>query len=1242
MKVGLNIISIGYSGVRTMINCSKILLLLVCCLVLKESSAQIKTEGTPLHLRTSPVSYHTSFDQKEFLDDDIIEQSGKKSLKEREIDFPEGKFGKGIRMNYVRPPLDQSNMSGIDLDLVVAVIFNSRAGNKMGFNEPFIWGSGRVNAMLGAVSFWAKGELPFDSTVLFKQTTISFGREERDMIGIEVDKDHKLSAYVRDARYVRHVLKSDAVWDSSKWNFIVLNWDWANGLEFWLNGQKIASSWKTDGWFAVAPSGLFALTAPKIIYDELYLMDRPLSMSEIKKLMSSNVPPQEESPVYAREKNDLDELEHSARLRQYSGADKSKSLPEVSPGKVVSFKEIWPNSVSDGHVPGWYMIDGRNEMAWPHPIAFFTIIPGDGAFHAEKADIKIPADSRVNYVGLTGNLTNVKVQEWNQDSKVADDVFSVPAGNQFFYGTTIPTTVHRNTMFRIPFTEKYGTPPGFEGKAHLPLSGEKRIQNVAFYHFSVDPGQGYKEKGDRLTLDPHASLHLDDRTLFAINAVTSRDERKIVMALPNTSEEKEKIIDIGAFSRLNIMSQPYNHETGISGVTLSLPIKTVNPEETLFITVRDPAVPSRLWNQFAVKLKGFDKDFKRLILTINFQDIVLTGGDRFWIDLGTAGKTEIKTGNNKNPAQLFIIPVAVYRAVEDYAAKELIPAIAQYSKSYQNIPWQFTGKMVSIEKPYCYGGFFDMILPALAVHRVKPDDFVTNYLIRRVDGPYSETRGSSPKAGLNLGNRDTALVTLTDPLGAPDWAVYMRDYNKKRWAMADWWSKRQNSDGRVGGGWTDDALFGLAGLEDLALDDNQKLLNLTNALHTKFELTDIYRDGYCNISPEDRLHSSQFVSERYNTIVNNMGEAYSIEREMKVAWHLNKPDQTPLNYGGGMPFKSAANALNWYWGKEARDNAYVSKPLKEVTDDLRHSTTIFNKYYFYRLTASNVMHDDYVPFGSINMYSYLLGGPRAPQNGHDVHLKLAVTWPSGGGPNVARVILHADDNSLDGVIYSFESRKRNLKMRLCRINDGRYKVGLYADPKGTGNAGTPIWTTETDINRFDVITLPIPSRKSLVLKVEQIKKYGEPSELADLAIDRWDAIWSNNTVTANIHNIGNKNENEITVGLFNGETLLQEKVIPAIDAPADYIPKVSTIVFSGIPFSVNLRIVIDPDNKKREMLKDNNSAVVVASGSAHQDQILWDIHRNKIDKARHDLQDQMWNKLDGSNFGYFQTEIMNK
>ncbi len=52
--------------------------------------------------------------------------------------------------------------------------------------------------------------------------------------------------------------------------------------------------------------------------------------------------------------------------------------------------------------------------------------------------------------------------------------------------------------------------------------------------------------------------------------------------------------------------------TGVGSVTISIPASTLNMNETLFVRVHDPAVPSRLWNQFALNMKGFDRDFQML------------------------------------------------------------------------------------------------------------------------------------------------------------------------------------------------------------------------------------------------------------------------------------------------------------------------------------------------------------------------------------------------------------------------------------------------------------------------------------------------------------------------------------------------------------------------------------------------------------------------------------------------------
>ncbi|MBA7471511.1 hypothetical protein ES707_06817 [subsurface metagenome] len=1122
-------------------------------------------------LRRSPVSYHISFDNRNFFNDDFIEQSGKLSIQDRKIYFPDGRFGKGIRMSFIpEPPPDDHNMSGIDLDLITAVIFNSSPGNKMGYNQPFIWGNSRCNPRLGAVAFWAKGEPPF-ACPLFEQTTIAFGRLERDLLGVLVDDKHRISAYVRDARYIRHELSTDVVWDSGNWNHIVLNWDWANGQELWLNGKKIATSWGSDCWFETLPPGLFHLPTPGLTYDELYLFDRPISRSEIKRLMSKNKAPGRESPYYDRKKFNED------LIARASGTDCSKNLPVVTPETGICIKEVWPCNAADGNIPGWYVIDGRNEMAWPHEYAFFTIIPGDADFHAEKVDISTHSGEPVNYIVLTGNLTDVKVQAGQPDMSDVEDLFSVPEGEQFFYGSTITAT--EGSTFRIPFTVGYGSPPGFEGDVvSLPLSGEKRIHNVGLYHTRPAPEKIHGENYGISLSDGK----LDSRYTFAFHAITSRDERRIALAEQGKPSGKRGTIDIGAFCRLNIMSEPFDDPIGITALTLKIPLRTARAEEVLFVRVHDPAIPSRLWNQFAVNLKGFDSGYTTLLLTVDFHDLVLTGGDRLWIDLGTTGSCKVRVGDRRNRSELTLATVQPYIAVDTYAEKEIIPSKAQYSKMYEFIPWHFTGRPVKLEEPRCYGGPFDILMPALAIIRVKPDHFVSQYMIR-MSGP-------DFNSGHRINKNTAPLKTVIQPHGAPDWAYYMRDFNIKRHYLADWWIKRQNPDGQMGGGWNDDTLFMSFHQPDLPLDGNDNARAIIDTVHTKFEKTWLFKDGYCRIHPIDRMHTGDFISERYNTFVNNLGQAYAAEREMESAWRLDHPEETPINYAQGIAFKSSVNVFNWYWGKDVPEEPYVSKPIGELTNEFQLFTSLFDEFKMYRLTESNVHRDDFIPYGAPQMYEYMLGGKRGVR--WDAHLKLAVMWPSGGGPDVARVIKYADDTTLEAFCYSYDTVKRDLKMRLCRIDDGRYRVGLYDDPKGAGNQGKVIWETEMDLSRFDVVTLPVPPKTPLVIKVEQIKPNERPSELPDLVIDPWEATRDGSSVTAVVHNIGNGAAENVIVRLLNGEETVQEQSIARLEAPVDFIAKRTSLTFKNIPASRNLKVVIDPDDLIQEILEENNNAIV--------------------------------------------------
>ena len=297
-----------------------------------------------------------------------------------------------------------------------------------------------------------------------------------------------------------------------------------------------------------------------------------------------------------------------------------------------------------------------------------------------------------------------------------------------------------------------------------------------------------------------------------------------------------------------------------------------------------------------------------------------------------------------------------------------------------------------------------------------------------------------------------------------------------------------------------------------------------------------------------------------------------------------------MSYGDGRAFKSSVNVLNWYWGKDVPKKPYKSKPIADVTKDLRLFASVWTDFAFYRYTESGVHRDDYRPYGATSVHQFLLAGSKGART--DAHPNFAVTWPSGGGPEVARVILRADDTSLEAMCYSFDNVKRDLKMRLCRIQDGRYRIGLYNDLQGIGEAGEVIWETENDFRRFDIVTLPVPPRTSLIIKVEQLERHDRAAELPDLVIDPWDANLKGSTVTALVHNLGNSRAENVVVRLLHGEEVLQEKLIVELDAPTDFVPKRATVTFTGVPASRNLWVVIDRDNTIQEILEENNDALV--------------------------------------------------
>ena len=245
------------------------------------------------------VSYHLSFDSLEFAKEDWIEQTGWKTTTERKWELIDGQFGQALYLAATPVKFTDENMSNRDLDLVTAIIVNVGWGRikGQGYDQPFLWGAGKIHPGCGAVAFWVKGSCrPEDTdirTVLFEQASITWGRLERQLMEVELLRDGTITAYVEDARYVQHRIKSSPVWKNGQWNHIVFMWDRSSGLSLWVNGRQVASSMGTEAWWENQRPGLFHFPMPEAAYDEFYAFTRTLTDEEISRLYETNIPPTE-------------------------------------------------------------------------------------------------------------------------------------------------------------------------------------------------------------------------------------------------------------------------------------------------------------------------------------------------------------------------------------------------------------------------------------------------------------------------------------------------------------------------------------------------------------------------------------------------------------------------------------------------------------------------------------------------------------------------------------------------------------------------------------------------------------------------------------------------------------------------------------------------------------------------------------------------------------------------------------
>ncbi|MFC1508698.1 LamG-like jellyroll fold domain-containing protein [Candidatus Omnitrophota bacterium] len=1120
----------------------------------------------------APLLYYQSFNTFDFLKDDAVEQTGKKTKEERKLTIVKGRFGNALHLGNKTEFEDKHNMTFMDLDLVST--FRGLAQTNENWCEPFFWGSDKLQPMCGTVAFWIQGSLEQD-TELFFQSANAFGRIEKYLLGVKINNEGHLTGYLVDARYDRHEVVSDHPIKSERWNHVVFTWDFTTGLELFLNGSKTVSTNGADSWWITQVPGLFYLPAGKHAYDELYIFDRPLAEHEVTELYRSNNPPKNTSA----EKDDSERT--ISLLKKKSGISTGLNLPIMMPfngESTLVFEEIWTDEVTDGFIPGWWVMDGRYENAWPHPYSMFTLVLGDADYHAEKVDIKTPPGKTVNYISVEGNLDGVKVHALEDEEGInTETLLEVPKGHGFFFSSMIKPVMDRH--LRIPFVKGWGTPEGYKGNVNLPLTGETRLHEVGLFFIR----EGKQRSGNFLYLTNPKAI-LDDRYKLAEKMFILKRDAGAIATSEEKPADKGRFIDTGAFRRLTVISEPWPEKGGIASLGLELFIRTQTSEDVVLIRLRDPSVPSRIWTHAEVKVSGFDNDLpSRFCLTLDMVDIALAQGDRLWLDICSVNGTEILTGDRSKPSRLIVEEIPIGEAIAQYSPKEIIPAHIEYTKMYEATPLRTMNINADYRKPVAFGGTFDMVYPVQAVLNVDPDFNVAQYLGNLADGSFNSS-------GAPVDVSTFKLMEFDGPENAPKWAIYQHAYNVKRHDVGKWYAARQNPDGQIGGGWNDDTMFFMNDPFDVVMDSNEPARKMSLNISEKFRKTRMYENGYLDLYPLDRHHVRDFVRLKNRVVILRLGEVRPFEDALRVGWHHNRPDRTPINYAQGIPFKNSFRTVQWYWGTHVPKEPFISENEETITRKLKLWASVLNTDTVYWYLTEGMTHtDNRDMYGSREFYALLFGGNW--ERIDDPLIEIAVTWPEGGGPDIARWIEYADDIRLKARIYSFDTDERTLTARLYRFRKGNYSVICAHD---NNNDGIPDDNSEVrimEIRRFSDIDVKVPPKTPMVLDIRQIEPFDDSGPFPDLAIDPDDIRVERDFVAVTVHNIGNASAGDINVTLLVGDRPIETKVIDRIDAPTDYVPKSYTLYFDVFTGGKKVEAIVDSDKSVEEILERNNRAV---------------------------------------------------
>jgi len=1122
------------------------------------------------------------------------------SLNQRKLEISDGKFGKALHIkDGWSVAKGTTNESGMDLDLIVATIWGDWR------TKPHYWGSGKFHGDRGSIAFWVKTSA-LNPGIVFIQGSIAWGRKERDLLRIDLDKDGKLSASIRDIYYQYHKIESHPVWKNNNWQHIAIVWDQAYGLKLYHNGELIASNWGKDAWWQTPLPGLFSPFLPESYYDEIYFFDYPLTQNDIKSLYTSNTVPKRDEG-----KEKLTDSATKRLLSSYADIDKLE-LPVINANEeILSLKQTKIADCHDEKIPAWWIMDGRYELAWPHPYLLFTFILGDADFHGDKVDIDFKGRETANYISLEGVLDGIEAisgEEGAFDEK--NKIIDLNNYSHYFYSQKLD--MGNNTSLHFPLVKGYGTPPGLidKGSLKFPLSGKMRLHEVQLWNVTTKKESTEADIIWKLPYQKNLST-LDGKYLDALKKLKGSRDRVLFTNSNTSGITDQTFVELSPLQSFHFFSPDLNPDLAIDKIALNFSVIPEKKSDVLWIKLRDPANPSRIWAQTVIHVSFTQiQKTNKIEMEFDINDMMLASEDRLWIELKFAGREKIAT--DIKPEIKVVLSKDKEKSLAEYAFTEMIPARTQYIKEYNYQPWLFTGERRSDKHWSNFGGPYDMWYPPAAVLRHNPKDEIAN-IYKMLTGDRGNIYGDGYESVFNQNEKVTFSKNILP--STPSWAVWEREMYKKQLRSIQWIVGMQRKDGFFWGGLNDDTfiLTGYAGIP-LMGDETSKKSFLK--LYDGIEEIGVYKNGYCDIWPIDYVHVTDFITSRGLLFPYALGNPHVFEREMITAkvykglMATNNAERTkkglppydlssksakkyPKLWGDNTVRDYELRQIRWYWGKVPQPELHQIKNRNSIAREMMNISNKYDKIEEYKYTKAMIHSDMQQPAsGRKRLVNAALGG-KLPGSIYEVFPhSIAVSWDN-PDPDIARLVNYADEKTLKINLYNFKSEPQEIAMRLYRITKGKYQLKIGKDLNDDGEIDSNILRSEKlTLSRFSTVSLKIPSEENIAVQLKLIKKIDRPENLPDLAIHpQRDIKFEGNKLIVTVHNIGDDDAKNIKVAVLDkNENVITEKIVPEIKAPIDLIPKMESIEFN-LTDKKWYKIVIDRNNEIEEIYEENNQVI---------------------------------------------------